>query len=49
MSLSTGIDNPAQRLYERLGFQILATKRDAEYTHYAGSPGRVFMAKVLTH
>jgi ribosomal protein S18 acetylase RimI-like enzyme len=47
MALSTGIENPAQRLYQRQGFRIIDTKRDADYERYGGGPGRVFMVKTL--
>lgn len=47
MALSTDITNPAQHLYERFGFRIVETKRDAEYERWSGSPGRVLMVKDL--
>lgn len=47
ITLSTGVQNPAQRLYERNGFTIVATKVDSEYERYGGDPGRVFMVKAL--
>jgi len=47
MSLTTNIDNPAQHLYERTGFRVVGTKRDAGYERWGGSPGRVFMVREL--
>jgi ribosomal protein S18 acetylase RimI-like enzyme len=47
MSLTTNITNPAQHLYERSGFRIVDTKRDAAYERWGGSPGRVLMARAL--
>ena len=43
VSLTTTIDNPARRLYERHGFVAVAEKRDADYEAISGSPGRVWM------
>jgi ribosomal protein S18 acetylase RimI-like enzyme len=47
ISLSTDIVNPAQRLYDRVGFRIVETKRDAAYERWSSSPGRVLMVKEL--
>lgn len=47
MSLTTDISNPAQHLYERAGFRVVETKRDAEYERWSLSPGRVLMVKDL--
>lgn len=47
MALSTGLTNPAQHLYERAGFRVVETKRDAEYERWSDSPGRVLMMKDL--
>lgn len=47
MSVETGITNPARRLYERLGYQVVATKTDRGYERMTGSPGRVLMVKDL--
>jgi len=47
MSLTTNIDNPARHLYERTGFRVAQTKRDAGYERWGGSPGRVFMVREL--
>jgi ribonuclease HI len=47
VSLTTSIDNPARRLYERHGFAVVAEKRDARYERLTGSPGRVLMVKPL--
>jgi ribosomal protein S18 acetylase RimI-like enzyme len=43
VSLTTTIDNPARRLYERHGFVVVDEKRDDEYEAIFGSPGRVRM------
>jgi ribosomal protein S18 acetylase RimI-like enzyme len=47
MSLVTDITNPAQHLYERHGFRIVETKRDAEFERWWRTPGRVRMVKDL--
>ncbi len=47
MSLATGIANPAQHLYEREGFRIVETRRDAGYERLTANPGRVLMVKSL--
>ena len=47
LSLTTQIDNPARRLYERSGFHVEAEKRHARYEAITGSPGRVLMVKEL--
>jgi ribosomal protein S18 acetylase RimI-like enzyme len=49
LSLTTQIDNPARRLYERSGFQVEAEKRHRRYEEITGSPGRVLMVKPLTN
>jgi ribosomal protein S18 acetylase RimI-like enzyme len=48
VSLTTTIDNPARRLYERHGFVVVDEKRDAEYAALSGSPGRVRMDRDLS-
>jgi GNAT superfamily N-acetyltransferase len=48
LSLTTQIDNPARRLYERSGFHLAAEKRHRRYEAITGSPGRVLMIKPLT-
>ena len=48
LSLTTQIDNPARRLYERSGFHVQAEKRDGRYEAITGSPGRVLMIKELS-
>jgi len=48
VSLTTTINNPARRLYERHGFAVVAEKRDVRYERLGGSPGRVLMVKPLT-
>jgi len=47
MSLGTQTTNPAQHLYERHGFRIVATRTNAEYERFTGVPGRVLMVKDL--
>jgi ribosomal protein S18 acetylase RimI-like enzyme len=47
MCIETGIDNPARRLYERHGFQVIETKTDDAYERLTGSPGRILMVKEL--
>jgi ribosomal protein S18 acetylase RimI-like enzyme len=48
LSLTTQIDNPARRLYERNGFVVEAEKRDRRYEAITGIPGRVLMVKRLS-
>jgi ribosomal protein S18 acetylase RimI-like enzyme len=48
LSLTTAIDNPARRLYERSGFTVEGEKRNRRYETITGSPGRVLMVKRLT-
>ncbi len=45
VSLTTGIDNPARRLYERRGFRVVRERRNVHYERLTGSPGRVLMVK----
>jgi ribosomal protein S18 acetylase RimI-like enzyme len=47
MSLSTTMDNPARRLYERHGFRVVETKTDPAYERFTGIEGRVLMVKDL--
>lgn len=47
LSLTTTIDNPARRLYERHGFVIEGERRSARYQRFTGVPGRVLMVKHL--
>ena len=47
LTLTTQIDNPARRLYERSGFHVEAEKRHRRYEAITGSPGRVLMVKPL--
>lgn len=49
MSLTTTIDNPARRLYERTGYREAGRKTDAAYTRISGSPGRVLLVKDLAY
>jgi ribosomal protein S18 acetylase RimI-like enzyme len=45
ISLTTATDNPARRLYERSGYQIVDQKTNARYERITGSAGRVLMVK----
>jgi ribosomal protein S18 acetylase RimI-like enzyme len=47
ISLTTASGNPARRLYERHGYDVVAEKRSARYERFAGQPGRVLMVKTL--
>ncbi len=47
MSLTTATDNPARRLYERTGFEVVETRTDTEYRALTGVDGRVLMVKRL--
>ncbi len=47
MSLTTTTSNPARRLYERLGFEVVKTTSDEEYRRCTGIDGRVLMVKRL--
>ena len=47
VSLTTAADNPARRLYERNGYELVAQKTDARYERITGSEGRVLMVKRL--
>jgi ribosomal protein S18 acetylase RimI-like enzyme len=47
ISLTTGSDNPARRLYERSGYRVEAEKTDSRYERITGSPGRVLMIKPM--
>jgi ribosomal protein S18 acetylase RimI-like enzyme len=48
MSLVTDMTNPARRLYERHGFQVVETRTDPAYERITGIPGRYLMVKELT-
>ena len=47
LSLTTGTTNPARRLYERHGYELVAETYDASYERVTGVPGRVLMVKQL--
>lgn len=47
ISLTTAIDNPARRLYERHGYRLTGERTDARYERLTGSPGRVLLVKEL--
>jgi hypothetical protein len=48
MSLTTHINNPARRLYERCGFEVVETRTDPDYERYTGVAGRVLMLKRMS-
>jgi ribosomal protein S18 acetylase RimI-like enzyme len=48
MWLTTEIDNPAVRLYQRHGFRVERQATDPVYEEMTGAPGRVLMMKDLT-
>ncbi len=48
VSLTTAIENPARRLYERNGYRVTGERRDARYEHMSGNSGRVLMVKELS-
>lgn len=47
MSLTTHTNNPARRLYQRCGFEVVETRTDQDYERYTGAAGRVLMLKRL--
>jgi ribosomal protein S18 acetylase RimI-like enzyme len=47
ISLTTGSNNPARRLYERHGYEHADEKLDARYERLTGVPGRVLLVKQL--
>lgn len=47
MALTTRTNNPARRLYERLGFTVESSRTDSAYERYTGAAGRVLMTKPL--
>jgi ribosomal protein S18 acetylase RimI-like enzyme len=48
ISLTTAIDNPARRLYERSGYRVTGEKTYPRYERITGSAGRVLMVKPLS-
>ena len=48
VSLTTAVENPARRLYERNGYRVTAERRDPRYERMSGSAGRVLMVKELS-
>ena len=48
LNLTTGASNPARRLYERLGFEMIRERTVRGYEALSGSTGRVFFEKRLT-
>jgi ribosomal protein S18 acetylase RimI-like enzyme len=47
ISLTTASNNPARRLYERHGYDLVAEKRNARYEKFTAQPGRILMLKTL--
>jgi ribosomal protein S18 acetylase RimI-like enzyme len=47
MSLVTHTENPAQRLYRRMGFEETERRVDPRYLELVGIAGRVLMVKRL--
>ncbi len=47
ISLTTAIENPARRLYERNGYRVTGQKTDPRYERITGSAGRVLMVKEI--
>jgi ribosomal protein S18 acetylase RimI-like enzyme len=47
ISLTTAIDNPARRLYERSGYRVTGEKTSPRYERITGSAGRVLMVKPI--
>lgn len=47
MSLSTSTNNPARRLYERCGFEVVQTRTHPDYERITGVAGRILMLKRL--
>jgi ribosomal protein S18 acetylase RimI-like enzyme len=47
LALTTRTNNPARRLYERAGFEVVSTRTHPRYERYTGAEGRVLMVKEL--
>jgi ribosomal protein S18 acetylase RimI-like enzyme len=47
IGLTTRTNNPARRLYERLGYVVVRTKNSRLYERFTGAEGRVLMTKDL--
>jgi ribosomal protein S18 acetylase RimI-like enzyme len=47
VSLTTGSNNPARRLYARNGFHVVQERSGRRYERLTGIPGRVLMVKEL--
>lgn len=47
MSLTTATNNPARRLYERFGFEVVETRTDHAYEAMTGVSGRVLMTQSI--
>jgi hypothetical protein len=47
LSLTTGSKNPAGRLYERHGFEVVRERTGRRCARLTGIPGRVLMVKAL--
>jgi ribosomal protein S18 acetylase RimI-like enzyme len=47
LALTTRTNNPARRLYQRLGYTTVATRTNRRYERYSGAEGRILMVKKL--
>ncbi len=47
VALSTRTNNPARRLYERLGYRMKSQRTSRIYAHVTGATGRILMTKTL--
>jgi len=47
LTLTTLTSNPARRLYERQGYEVIAERTDPAYERITGGAGRLLMAKQL--
>lgn len=49
LSLTTRSNNPARRLYERHGFEVVSQKNDRIYERRTGAEGRILMVRAGRH
>jgi len=47
ISLTTAIENPARRLYERNGYRVAGERTNARYERITGTAGRILMLKEI--